>query len=86
MLKVLGRVNSSNVMKVTWACAEMNLPTDRSDVGGEFGGNDTPEYLAMNPNGRVPTICRKNASTGSSQASVSTCPLSAPSSMEARSW
>ena len=56
MLKVLGRVNSSNVMKVTWACAEMNLPTDRSDVGGEFGGNDTPEYLAMNPNGRVPTI------------------------------
>lgn len=56
MLKVMGRVNSSNVMKVTWACAEMNLPTDRSDVGGEFGGNDTPDYLAMNPNGRVPTI------------------------------
>ncbi len=56
MLKVLGWVNSSNVMKVTWACAEMNLPVDRSDVGGEFGGNDTAEYLAMNPNGWMPII------------------------------
>ena len=26
------------------------------DIGGPFGGNRSPEYLALNPNGLVPTI------------------------------
>lgn len=56
MLKIWGRSSSSNVAKVCWACGEMGLEFERYDVGGDFGGNDTPEYLAMNPNGRVPTI------------------------------
>ena len=56
MLKILGRNNSSNVMKVTWVAAELELPFERTDIGGEYGGNDRPDYLAMNPNGRVPTI------------------------------
>src|SRR5690606_17296323 len=47
---------SANVQKVTWLCDEINLAYDREDVGGKFGKNDQPEYLAMNPNGRVPTI------------------------------
>lgn len=53
---IWGRKNSVNVMKVLWACEELGLPYERLDVGGAFGGNDTPEYLAMNPTGRVPTI------------------------------
>ena len=56
MLKIYGRANSANVQKVTFACDEMGVAFDRADVGGQHGGNDTPEYLAMNPNGRVPTI------------------------------
>ena len=56
MLKIWGRTNSINVQKVLWCCAELKLPFDRVDAGGKFGVNDTPEYLAMNPNGRVPTI------------------------------
>ena len=56
MLQLLGRSNSSNVMKVIWLLEEMGLPYARKDVGGKFGGNDTPEYRAMNPNGVVPTI------------------------------
>jgi glutathione S-transferase len=56
MLKILGRNNSVNVMKVTWAAEELGLPFERVDIGGEFGGNDQPDYLAMNPNGKVPTI------------------------------
>ena len=56
MLKVLGRDTSSNVMKVLWACAELGLEFEREDVGGEFGGNDTPEFEALNPNGLVPVI------------------------------
>lgn len=56
MLEVWGRRNSSNVMPVMWAIGEMALPYRRHDVGGSFGGLDQPDYLAMNPNGRVPTI------------------------------
>lgn len=56
MLKIWGRTNSINVQKVLWCCAELNLKYDRIDAGGQFGVNNTPEYLAMNPNGLVPTI------------------------------
>ncbi len=56
MLKIMGRDTSSNVQKVLWVCGELGLPFERDDIGGPFGGNDKPEYLALNPNGRVPTI------------------------------
>ena len=56
MLKVLGRNNSVNVIKVLWCAAELGLDFIRTDIGGAFGGNDQPEYLAKNPMGRVPTI------------------------------
>jgi len=56
MLEIWGRRNSSNVMTVMWAVGELGLPHRRHDVGGSFGGNDRPDYRAMNPNGRVPTI------------------------------
>lgn len=56
MLKILGRKTSSNVMKVLWLCAELDIEYEREDIGGPFGGNDQPEYLAKNPNGLVPTI------------------------------
>ncbi len=56
MLKIIGRKTSSNVQKVLWTCGELDLPFEREDLGGPFGGNDTPEYRALNPNGRVPTI------------------------------
>ncbi len=56
MLKIIGRKTSSNVMKVLWACVELGLDFEREDLGGPFGGNDSPEYQALNPNGVVPTI------------------------------
>jgi glutathione S-transferase len=56
MRRLLGRANSSNVMKVVWLLEELELPYQREDVGGPFGGTDTPEYRAMNPNGVVPTL------------------------------
>lgn len=55
-LKIWGRTNSSNVMKVLWCCEELGLQFERVDVGGAFGGTQEPAYLAMNPNARVPTI------------------------------
>jgi glutathione S-transferase len=56
VLKILGRKSSSNVQKVLWCLAELEIPFERTDVGGEFGGNDKPGYLALNPNGVVPTM------------------------------
>jgi glutathione S-transferase len=56
MLKIWGRTNSINVQKAMWAIAELGLPHERIDAGGPFGGLDTPEYKAKNPNSRIPTI------------------------------
>ena len=56
MVRVLGRANSINVQKVMWMAAEIGLDVERIDIGGAFGGNDQADYLAKNPNGRVPTL------------------------------
>lgn len=39
-----------------WAIEELGLPYLRQDVGFIYGGNDTPDFLAMNPNGTIPVI------------------------------
>jgi glutathione S-transferase len=56
MLKIWGRKNSSNVRKPLWAAEELGLAYEAIDAGGAFGVVDTPQYRAMNPNGRVPVI------------------------------
>lgn len=56
MLKIWGRKNSINVQKVMWAVGELGLAHERIDIGGEFGKNKEPAYLALNPNGLVPTL------------------------------
>ncbi len=56
MLKVWGRRNSINVQKAMWAIGETGVAHQHIDAGGQFGGLDTPEFHAMNPNMRVPVI------------------------------
>jgi glutathione S-transferase len=56
MIKIWGRNTSANVQKVMWAIGEIGLPHERIDIGGAFGGNREAAYLAMNPNGLVPTL------------------------------
>jgi glutathione S-transferase len=56
MIKVWGRRSSSNVQSVMWSIAELGLPYERYDFGHRYGGVDTPEFLAMNPNGTVPVV------------------------------
>jgi len=56
MLKIWGRASSVNVQKVLWAADELGQRYEHINVGGKYGGNDTPEYRAMNPNGLVPVL------------------------------
>jgi glutathione S-transferase len=56
MLTVHGRTNSVNVRKLLWLLEELGTPYERLDAGMEHGVVNTPDYRAMNPNGRIPTI------------------------------
>lgn len=56
MLTIWGRKTSSNVQALMWCVAELGLDYTRHDIGHKFGGNNTPEFLAMNPNGTIPVI------------------------------
>jgi glutathione S-transferase len=56
VIKIWGRNTSANVQKVMWAVGEIGLPHQRINIGGPFGKNREPAYLAKNPNGLVPTL------------------------------
>jgi len=56
MLEIWGRKTSSNVQALMWCVGELRLDFIRHDVGHTYGGNDTPAFLAMNPNGTVPVV------------------------------
>ena len=55
-ITIWGRANSVNVQKVLWCLSELDLAYARIDAGMAFGRNHEPDYLAMNPNARVPTL------------------------------
>ena len=55
-ITIYGRVTSSNVQAVMWGAAELGIAVNRLDYGHSFGGTDTPEFLTMNPFGRVPVL------------------------------
>ena len=60
MIRLWGRKSSINVQKVLWCLAELGFVEgkdfERIDAGLHFGKNRTPEFLALNPNGLVPTL------------------------------
>ena len=56
MLTIWGRLSSINVQKVVWAAGEAEQAFERIDVGGPFGGLDTLEFAAMNPNRQIPVL------------------------------
>lgn len=55
-LTLIGRRTSANVQKPMWALGELGVAFEQVELGGKFGGLDTPEYLALNPTARVPTL------------------------------
>jgi len=55
-LKIYGRHTSYNVQKVLWLADELELDYRHIQIGGKFGGNDSVEFLRMNPLGKVPVL------------------------------
>ena len=55
-LTIWGRANSVNVQKVLWCLTELALPYERIDAGMSYGRTREADYLAMNPNARIPTL------------------------------
>ncbi|MGH8207567.1 MAG: glutathione S-transferase family protein [Steroidobacteraceae bacterium] len=56
MIRVWGRRNSFNVQKVLWLIGELGLEYEHVPAGGSFGRLEQPEFLSLNPHGRVPVI------------------------------
>lgn len=56
MLKVYGRHNSSNSAKVFWLLDQIGHDYDLIPTGRGFAPTDTPEFLALNPFGKVPVV------------------------------
>jgi glutathione S-transferase len=56
MLEVWGRRSAFNVQKVMWLIGELGLEHRRIEAGGAHGGLDHPDFLAINPHGRIPVI------------------------------
>lgn len=65
-----GRLNSANVQKAVWVLEELGLDYQHVPAGGSFGGLDRPEFLAMNPNGRVPVLRDRDLTLWESHAIV----------------
>ena len=51
-----GRKSSCNVQKAMWALEEVGVAYQRIDAGGDLGGLDDPDYRALNPHGKIPTL------------------------------
>jgi glutathione S-transferase len=68
VLTVWGRRSSFNLQKVMWLVGELGVAHNHIELGGKFGGLDKPEFLAMNPHGRVPVIDDNNTIVWESHA------------------
>ena len=56
MLTLYSQQNSGNCYKVRLTCAELGLPLTLVDIDILQGESRTPQFLAMNPNGKVPLL------------------------------
>lgn len=56
MYKLFSMQRSGNCYKVRLALAQLGIPYDLSEIDILKGESRTPEFLAMNPSGRVPLL------------------------------
>ena len=53
---IYGDSRSGNCLKVKWVARRLGLPFEWREVDIMTGATRTPDYLAMNPAGQVPTV------------------------------
>ena len=70
MITLYGRRSSCNVQKAMWVLRELDVAYQHVELGGDFGGLDTPEFLALNPHGRVPVLRDDEVAIAESDAIV----------------
>ena len=56
MLKLYDNSDSGNAYKVRLVLAHLRLPCQRVELDTDSGATRTPEFLARNPNGKVPAL------------------------------
>jgi glutathione S-transferase len=56
MLTLYGDVRSGSTRKVMWALEELATPYELRTIELARGGHRTADFLALNPNGKVPVI------------------------------
>ena len=57
MTTIWGRYNAFNVQKVLWLVDELSLDYQHINVGGSYGGLEEPEFITMNPLGKIELFC-----------------------------
>lgn len=55
-MKIYGDSKSGNCLKVRWTAERLGIPFDWIELDILRGESRTPEFLAMNPAGQVPTV------------------------------
>ena len=55
-LRIFGDPRSGNCLKVKWVAEHLDIPYEWTDVDVMTGATRTPEFLAINPAGQVPTV------------------------------
>ena len=55
-MKIYGDSNSGNCLKVKWVCDKLALPYQWIEIDTRKGETRTPQFLAMNGAGQVPTV------------------------------
>ncbi|WFU42676.1 glutathione S-transferase family protein [Bradyrhizobium sp. CB82] len=62
-MKIYGDTNSGNCLKVKWVCDRLDLPYQWVEIDTRKGETRTPQFLAMNGAGQVPTIALDDGRT-----------------------
>ena len=60
---VYGDSGSGNCLKVKWVARALGVPFEWREVDIMTGATHTPDYLAMNPAGQVPTVVLEDGRT-----------------------
>jgi glutathione S-transferase len=55
-ITLYGTRQSGSTQPVLWYCHVAGIEVELIQVGKPFGGNDTPDYRRLNPNGLIPTL------------------------------